>query len=66
MKATLFMPDKKDPVAVLDEVQIIKMNDNHLKSPYRISYKSSQLNAGRVMLELYRDRKLMMKLEDNL
>jgi len=64
MKATLYMPDKKDPVAVLDEVQIVKMNDNHLQSPYRINYKSSQLNNGRVMLELYRDRKLTMRLED--
>lgn len=64
MKATLYMPDKKDPVAVLDEVQIVKMNDNHAKSPCRINYKSSKLNSGRTMLELYRDRKLKMQLED--
>ena len=35
MKATLYMQDQKDPVAILDEIQIVKMNDNHQKTPYR-------------------------------
>lgn len=64
MKAMLYMPPKKDPVAVLDEVAIVEMNDNHTASPLRITYKSGKLNAGKTMLELHRDEKMQLKLED--
>jgi hypothetical protein len=64
MKAMLYMQDKKDPVAVLDQVDIVKMNDNHTKSPYRISFATAKLNAGRTMLELHRDQKMLLRLDD--
>lgn len=64
MKAMLYMPNKQDPVAVFDEVQIVKMNDNHADAPYRITYHSDRLNAGKTMVELHRDTKLVLKLED--
>lgn len=64
MQAKLFMQDKKEPVAILDEVTIVKMNDNHSKSPYRISFSTAKLNAGRTMLELHRDEKLVLRLDD--
>ena len=64
MKATLYMQGKKDPVAVLDEVTIVQMNDNHKASPTRITYKSHKFNAGKTMLELHRDEKMTLKLED--
>ncbi|MBW7882241.1 MAG: hypothetical protein H3C34_06340 [Caldilineaceae bacterium] len=64
MKAMLFMPGKDEPVAVFDEVKIVTMNDNHKTSPVRISYKSQKLNAGKTMVELHRDARLLLKLED--
>lgn len=64
MKATLYMRNQKDPVAVLDEVKLVQMNDNHQKSPSRLTFSSSKLNAGRVMLELHRDETLRVRLED--
>jgi hypothetical protein len=64
MKAMLYMPKIKDPVAVLDSVQIVKMNDNHKAAPYRIFFKSARLNAGRTMVELHRDEKMSLQLED--
>ncbi len=64
MKATLYMQGKKNPVAVLDEVNIIQMNDNHKASPLRITYKTQKFNAGKTMLELHRDEKMTLTLED--
>jgi hypothetical protein len=64
MKAMLYLTGKNDPVAVLDEVQVVEMNDNHREAPYRINFKSSQLNASKFMLELHRDKKLQMRLDD--
>ena len=64
MKATLYMQGKKKPVAILDEVNIIQMNDNHKASPLRITYKTQQFNSGKTKLELNRDEKLTLKLED--
>ncbi len=60
----LYLNGKKDPVAVLDEVKIVEMNDNHTAAPYRITYKSSSLNSGKTMLELHRDEKMDLKLDD--
>lgn len=64
MQAKLYMKDKKEPVAVLDDVTIVKMNDNHSKSPYRVSFSTTRLNAGRTMLELHRDEKMVLRLDD--
>ena len=57
MKAMLYMPAKDDPVAILDEVKVVTMNDNHKVSPQRIAYKTASLNAGKTMVELHRDDK---------
>ncbi|GIV76361.1 hypothetical protein FKZ61_005045 [Litorilinea aerophila] len=64
MKANLYFANQNDPVAVLDEVKIVRMNDNHTAAPVRIYYKTRKLNARRTMVELHRDRKLTLKLED--
>jgi hypothetical protein len=64
MKAMLYMPDQSEPAAVFDEVKIVQMNDNHRAEPYRITYTTSKLNAGKTMLELHRDKKMTLKLDD--
>ncbi|HRW06826.1 MAG: hypothetical protein KDE47_16875 [Caldilineaceae bacterium] len=64
MKATLYMTGKTDPVAVLDEVQVVEMNDNHREAPFRVNFKSKQLNSGKTMIELYRDTKMRLRLDD--
>jgi hypothetical protein len=64
MKAMLYMANREEPVAIFDEVTLVEMNDNHKESPTRILYKSSKLNASKVMIELWRDNKLQLKLED--
>ena len=64
MKATLFLSNKETPVAELDEVTVVAMDDNHKSSPVRITYKSHRLNSSKTMLELHRDEKLVVKLED--
>lgn len=64
MKAMLFLNDKEKPVAVLDEVMLVTMNDNHRSSPDRITYKSHKLNAGNTMIELHRHDMMQIKLED--
>ncbi len=64
MPAMLYLPNKADPVAVLDDVQIVKMNDNHPDFPYRITYKSAKLHTGKIMVELHRDKKMVLKLDD--
>jgi hypothetical protein len=64
MKAMLYMPNRSEPVAVFDQVQIVKMNDNHRDAPYRITYHTARLNAGKTMVELHRDVKMVLKLDD--
>lgn len=64
MKATLYMTGKQDPVAVLDEVQVVEMNDNHKEAPFRVNFTSKQLNAGKTMIELHRDTKMRLRLDD--
>ena len=64
MKAMLFLLNQEKPVAELDEVTVVEMNNNHKSSPVRITYKSQKLNAGKTMVELHRDEKMMLKLED--
>lgn len=64
MKAMLFLNNPEKPVAVLDEVAVVAMNDNHKSSPLRITYKSHKLNASDKMIELHRHDKMQVKLED--
>ncbi|MEZ4657581.1 MAG: hypothetical protein R2911_08420 [Caldilineaceae bacterium] len=64
MKAMLYMSGAKDPVGVFDEVNIVTMNDNHKAAPQRITYKTQRLNVTKKMLELFRDEKMSLKLED--
>ncbi len=64
MKATLYMKDQKNPVAELDEVKVVSYNDNHKASPTRVTYKTKRLNAGKMMLELFRDMRMTLRLED--
>ena len=64
MQALLYMSNREEPVAVLDSVTVVNYNDNHKKAPMRIYYSSRKLNASKTMLELHRDEKLTVKLED--
>jgi len=64
MKAELYMPEQGDPVAIFDEVKVVKMNDNHVQSQNRITYKSRRINAGRAMVELHRDVEMSLRIED--
>ncbi|MGL4648701.1 MAG: hypothetical protein ACRC1H_04785 [Caldilineaceae bacterium] len=64
MNAMLYLPNRDEPVAVLDDVKLIEFNDNHTASPTRAYYKTRKLNAGRLMLELHRDERLQMHLQD--
>jgi hypothetical protein len=64
MKAMLYLSGKEDPVAVLDEVQLVAYNDNHKASPVRVSFKTGKFNAGKTMAELHRDEKMHLRLED--
>jgi hypothetical protein len=64
MKAMLYLPNKPDPVAIFEEVEIVQFNQNNHTSPYRITYKSPRLNAGKTMVEMERDSKMTLKLED--
>ena len=54
MKATLFLSNKETPVAELDEVTVVALNDNHKQDPVRIAYKSHKLNSIKTTSELYR------------
>jgi hypothetical protein len=64
MKAMLYIPTKPDPVAIFEEVEIVHFNQNNHASPYRINFKSPRLNAGKTMVEMERDSKMTLKLED--
>jgi hypothetical protein len=65
MKAMLYLPNKPDPVAIFEEVSIVHMNqNNHEDASYRITFKSPRLNAGKTMVEMQRDSKMTLKLED--
>ncbi len=64
MKAMLFLKDKETPVAVLDEVTVVTMNDNHKANPLRVTYKSYRLNASKIMIELHRHDKMLLRLDD--
>ncbi len=66
MKATLYLDQVAEPVAVLDDVKIVEFgSDNHPEGErIRIYYNTDNLNATKMMVELHRDRKMTVKLED--
>ena len=64
MKAMMYMQGNDDAVAIFDEVTVVEMDDNHRLSPFRINYKTSKLNASKTMVELHRDNKMRIKLDD--
>jgi hypothetical protein len=64
MKAMLYLSPKPDPVAIFDEINIVQLNQEIHTTPYHITFKSPRLNAGKTMVELERDSKMTLKLED--
>lgn len=64
MNAMLYLPNRNEPVAVLDDVKVIEFDDNHKAAPTRVYYSTRSLNAGRTMLELHRDERLRLELQD--
>lgn len=64
MKAILYLPNREEPVAVFDTVNVVAFNDNHKANPTRIAYKTASLNASKTMLELYRDVPMTIRLDD--
>lgn len=66
MKAMLYLDAAADPVAVLDEVKVVEFgSDNHPEGErVRIYYQTANLNATKTMVELHRDQKMTVQLED--
>jgi len=64
MKAMLYLFDKEAPVAILDEVQLVTLNDNHKASPLQLNFKTAKFNAGKIMTEMHRHEKMQIRLED--
>ena len=64
MNAMLYMPGKEDPVAVLDHVDVVGLNDNHKASPERVFFRARRFGNLKKMIELYRDEKFTLKLSD--
>jgi hypothetical protein len=66
MKAMLYLDRLDQPVSVLDEVKVVEYDStNHTDhSHHRIFYKTKSLNATKTMIDLHRDRRFVLKLED--
>lgn len=66
MKAMLYLDQMVEPVAVLDDVKVVEFgSENHPQDErVRIYYQTENLNATKMMVELHRDRKMTVKLED--
>ena len=66
MKAMLYLDQTAEPVAVLDNVKVVEFgSDNHPEGErIRIYYETGNLNASKTMVELHRDQKMTVKLED--
>lgn len=64
MNAMLYLPGKDKPIAVLDHVDVVTMNDNHAHAPDRIFYRTRRFGDGKKMIELFRDAKMTLKLSD--
>ncbi len=66
MKAELYLDGVDKPVSILDEVRVVEMaNENHPQHRrLRVYYRTRHLNAGKTFVELHRDRKLTLRLDD--
>ncbi len=66
MKAMLYLDRTDQPVSVLDEVKIVEYQSTNHADPthMRIFYTTKALNATKTMIELHRDRRMVVKLED--
>ena len=66
MKAMLYTAKMDQPVSVLDDVRIVEYaSTNHAESSHmRLFFKTKALNATKTMVELHRDEKMTVKLED--
>lgn len=66
MKAMLYADRMDQAVSVLDEVRIVEYgSNNHLSgSQLRLYFRTRALNATKTMVELHRDQKMTVKLED--
>lgn len=66
MKAMLYMDNNEQPVSVLDEVEVVEMGStNHgAQSHYRIFYKTHSLNTGKTLVDMHREQRLTVKLDD--
>lgn len=66
MKAMLYAEKMDKPVSILDDVRIVEYGStNHAEnSQTRLFFKTKALNATKTMVELHRDRKMTVKLED--
>ena len=66
MKAMLYADKMDQAVSVLDDVRIVEYgSSNHPEnSQVRLFFKTKALNATKTMVELHRDQKMTVKLED--
>ncbi|HRJ40684.1 MAG: hypothetical protein KJZ86_18795 [Caldilineaceae bacterium] len=66
MKAMLYTDRMDQAVSVLDDVRIVEFGStNHAQdSQVRLYFKTKALNATKTMVELHRDQKMTIKLED--
>ena len=66
MKAMLYADKIDQAVSVLDDVRIVAYGStNHPEnSQVRLFFKTKALNATKTMVELHRDQKMTVKLED--
>lgn len=66
MKAMLYLDRQDQPVSVLDDIKVVEYGSNNhaATSHVRVFYTTKALNATKSMLELHRDRRLTLKLED--
>jgi hypothetical protein len=64
MNAMLYRPGNDEPIAVLDNVDLFSLNDNHERSPERVYFQTKQLGTGKKQIELVRDERMTLKLED--
>ena len=66
MKAMLYVSQVEQAVSVLDDVRIVEYSStNHADdSQGRLFFKTKALNATKMMVEMHRDQKMTVKLED--
>lgn len=66
MKAMLYVSRVEQAVSVLDDVRIVEYGStNHADdSQVRLFFKTKALNATKMMVEMHRDQKMTVKLED--